>query len=58
MKRVFIFILFPVLVSLLFVGFSAGQIKESSCVRCHTDEEALQRLYKVPAALLEPAGEG
>jgi len=58
MKRVFIFFLFPVLVSLLFVGFSVGQIKESSCVRCHTDEEALQSLYKVPAALLEPAGEG
>lgn len=58
MKRVILFFLFPFFISLLFVGFSVGQIKESSCVRCHTDEEALQRLYKVPAALLEPAGEG
>jgi len=58
MKRTLILFLLLVLVSLLFAGFSAGQIKESSCVRCHTDEEALQRLYKVPAALLEPAGEG
>ncbi len=35
-----------------------GEAKTSSCVTCHTDDQALKTLYRPPKAVVSEEGEG
>jgi len=47
-----------VLLILLASGLLYASLQDSSCVRCHTDEAVMKRLFKPPLSSVSAEGEG
>jgi|GEM_PF-2104138 len=47
-----------VLLILLASGLLYASLQDSGCVRCHTDEAVMKRLFKPPLSSVSAEGEG